>query len=185
MPTTLSWWFVTLAALLVLISLVAVVAIGQLRLGTSTGLERDGMVAGAIAPRWELTTLDGTPLSSPHPRNWQLLLFADHCLMEFPGVVAGVNTVQAAWPQLEIVVLARRGSAAGLSMLPLLGLSVPTIAVDPALYHRYNVRVMPFVIIVSPAGTVAASSLINHDWQVETLWRNARARHASAAGRQP
>ncbi len=183
MPTTLGWWFVAVAALLVLVSIVAVVAIGQLRLGTSTGLERDGMVAGAVAPRWELTALDGTPLSSPRPRHWQLLLFADHCLLDFPGVVAGVNSVQAAWPQLEIVILARRGSLPGLSTLPLLGLNVPTIAVDPALYHRYNVRVMPFAIIVSPAGTVAASSLVNHDWQVETLWRNARARYGAPAGR--
>ena len=40
---------------------------------------------------------------------------------------------------------------------------------SPALYAAYNVRVGPFAVFVDAAGQVRASSLVNHDWQLDKL----------------
>jgi hypothetical protein len=57
----------------------------------------------------------------------------------------------------------------------LLGLGgVPVLVGSPSLYGRYNVRVMPFMIVVDAAGVVRGSSLVNHDWQVDRLCQIAR-----------
>src|SRR6202035_3693021 len=46
---------------------------------------------------------------------------------------------------------------------------VPVLTGTPALYAAYNVRVGPFAVFVDSAGQVRASSLVNHDWQLDKL----------------
>jgi hypothetical protein len=54
--------------------------------------------------------------------------------------------------------------------LRMIGLpGIPVVTGSSSLYAAYNVRVMPFAIIVDPAGRVRASSLVNYDWQVTKL----------------
>ncbi len=136
----------------------------------------DGLPRGAAAPAWSLPATGGRPLHSPpRERALQLIVFTDHSLKSFPAVAGALRALAAAAPELEIVVLARGRSDLTEPVLGALGLGhLPVAAGPPALYGKYNVRVMPFVVFVDRAGQVRASSLVNHAWQLERLWRLAR-----------
>ncbi len=98
-----------------------------------------------------------------------MIVFADHSLKSFPSVVAGLRALRAD-VDLETVVVTRGPAAPALQVLAQLGLAgLPVLAGSPRLYASYNVRVMPFVIVVDPAGLVRGSSLVNHDWQLAKL----------------
>jgi hypothetical protein len=161
--------FVVIAALLCAATMLAILSTGQLGLSGSDALERDGLARGRRAPAWTLRGADGRPCSSPPARGLQLIVFADHSLKSFPSVLAGMRALQADH-DIEIVVLTRGTAAHAGRVLGALGLTgVPVLDGSPALYGRYNVRVMPFAIIVDQSGRVRASSLLNHDWQVLKL----------------
>jgi len=50
------------------------------------------------------------------------------------------------------------------------------VEVDQRLYHEYNVRVMPFLFVLDPAGTVRNTGLANDRETLSNMWRVARAR---------
>ena len=134
----------------------------------------DGMRRGSRAPAWSLADSAGQTLRSPPRAGFQLIVFADHSLKSFPSAADGLRVLAAA-PGLEVAVLTRHEGRLTRPVLDALGLAdIPVVAGSRALYGKYNVRVMPFMIFVDSAGRVRASSLVNHAWQVERLWRLAQ-----------
>lgn len=161
--------FVVIAAILCAAAVLAILSTGQQGLSGSGALERDGLARGRRAPAWTLPGQGGRAWSSPPARGLQMIVFADHSLKSFPSVLAGLRALSADH-DIEIVVLTRGTAAQASRVLGALGLTgVAVLDGSPALYGRYNVRVMPFAIIVDAAGEVRASSLVNHDWQVVKL----------------
>lgn len=161
--------FLICALSLCVVTLLGLLGIGQLALAGADSLERDGLARGARAPRWELADSAGAVYASPAVAPLQLIVFADHSLRSFPSVAAGLASLRqtCAADELSIVVLTRGPAEAAARVLPELGLDgVPVLAGSGRLYARYNVRVMPFAIFVASDGTVRASSLVNHDWQL-------------------
>ena len=169
--TALAISFAVIAAMLCAAALLALLRVAHMMLSGSDALERDGLARGRQAPRWTLADADGTERSSPPARPLQVIVFADHGLKSFPSVVAGLRALRAD-PDLEIVIVTRGPAAHAVPVLAQLGLEgVPALSGSPRLYASYNVRVMPFVIVVDTAGLVRASSLVNHDWQLAKLRR--------------
>ncbi len=167
--------FLAVAALLCAAGGYALLGLGQVALSGAAALERDGLPRGGRAPAWTLADATGRPRTSPPRGPLQLIMFTDHSLRSFPSVADGLRELLAAAPGRdpappEIVVLTRGPSAMARAALAELGLAeIPVVAGSPALYARYNVRVMPFAIFVDSGGIVRGSSLVNHDWQLAKL----------------
>lgn len=141
----------------------------------SQAIKRDGMRAGARAPRWALADSSGVIHTSPPQLPLQLVVFSGHSLKSFPSVVEGLRKLAAQATELEIVLLLRHPNEIAQPMLEVLGLgSIPVLTGTPALYGRYNVRVCPWLIFVDSAGRVRESSLVNEDWQVDRLHQLAK-----------
>lgn len=167
--TALAISFVVIAAMLCAAALLALLRVAHMMLSGADALERDGLARGQLAPPWTLVDAAGRVCSSPPDRRLQLIVFADHSLKSFPSVAAGLRALRAG-ADLEIVIVTRGPSAPAVPVLAQLGLAgVPVLAGTPRLYASYNVRVMPFVIVVDAAGLVRGSSLVNHDWQLVKL----------------
>lgn len=161
--------FVVVAAILCAAAVLAILGTGQLGLAGSDALERDGLARGQRAPAWTLPGQDGRPRRSPPANGLQFIVFADHSLKSFPSVVAGLSAL-AADNEIEIVVLTRGAAGHASGVISALGLSSAAVLEgSTALYATYNVRVMPFAVVVDQAARVRASSLVNHDWQVAKL----------------
>ena len=145
-------------------------------LSGSRAIAEDGLRRGSRAPRWSLADSSGQLRHSP-PRSMplQLIVFTDHSLKSFPSVAEGLHALAAGSSPPEIIVLTRHAGRITEPVLDVLGLSsAPVITGSPSLYGKYNVRVMPFIVAVDSAGRVRASSLVNHAWQIEKLWRLAQ-----------
>jgi hypothetical protein len=164
--TALAVAFVVIAAILCVAAVLGLLGIGQIALSGTEALERDGLARGELAPSWSLADSAGIIRTSPPRAPMHLLLFADHSLRSFPSVVAGLRAAR----DLEIVILTRGRSEDSQAALGQLGLSgIPVVSGSPRMYAKYNVRVMPFAIVVDSAGLVRASSLVNFDWQLAKL----------------
>jgi hypothetical protein len=162
--------FVTLAALLCVAAILAIIGTANVYLSGAEAIEHDGLPRGQRAPRWSLTDSSGTVHQSPPAGPLQLVIFADHSLKSFPSVLDGLRDLQASDPELETVVLLRQRNDLAEPLLRMLGLDgVPVLTGSSALYADYNVRVGPFAIFVDSAGQVRASSLVNHDWQIAKM----------------
>ena len=165
--------FIVVAATGCLAALLALLGTGQLALSAADALERDGLPRGKRAPRWAIADEAGTIRRSPPGSGLQLIVFADHSLRSFPSVVDGLRQLAGRGPEAggpEIVILTRGDAGRSGPALRALGLGdIPVAGGSPALYGKYNVRVMPFAILVDSAGQVRASSLVNHDWQLAKL----------------
>lgn len=166
--------FLAVGALILIAALLATFAVVEIYyLSGSRALADDGLPRGSRAPAWELPDTAGRPVSSP-PRQapLQMIVFADHSLKSFPSVADGLCALAGEATGLEITVLTRQESTLARPVLDVLGLGrFRVVTGSPALYGKYNVRVMPFVIVVDSAGRVRASSLVNHAWQIGKLWR--------------
>jgi len=168
--------FVTLAAVLCAAAMLAILGAAHVYLSGPEAIERDGLARGRRAPRWSLADSAGTVHHSPPARPLQLVVFADHSLKSFPSVLDGLRELIARGdPELEVVVLLRQRNDLAEPLLRMLlpqtpSLdAVPVLTGTPALYAAYNVRVGPFAVFVDAAGLVRASSLVNHDWQLDKL----------------
>jgi hypothetical protein len=161
--------FTACAAVLCAAAILAVLGVAQVRLAGPDSIARDGLAAGAPAPRWTLIDQDGHARCSPG-QSLQLIVFADHSIKSFPSVLEGLRDLMAGDDHVEVVLLLRRPNAIVRPLLAELGLDrVSVLTGSPRLYARYNVRVGPFLIFVDAAGLVRASSLVNHSWQVAKL----------------
>lgn len=167
--------FVVLAAVMCAAVVLAHLAATDLYYLTgSRAIMDDGLSRGAAAPAWSLADSSGEVVCSPPQKKpFQLIMFADHSLKSFPSLIEGLHDlIMHAAPQLEIVVLMRRPSDIAEPLLRLLGLAeVPVVTGSSTLYGKYNVRVIPFAIFVDSGGQVRGSSLVNHAWQLDRLWR--------------
>jgi hypothetical protein len=145
-------------------------------LSGSRAIAEDGLRRGSYVPRWSLADCSGQLIHSPpRTKSLQLIVFSDHSMKSFPSVADGLRALAAEASPPEIVVLTRNASDIAAPVLDVLGLgSVPVVTGSPALYGKYNVRVMPFIVAVDSAGQARASSLVNHAWQIEKLWRLAQ-----------
>lgn len=145
-------------------------------LSGSRAIADDGLRRGSGAPSWSLAGSSGQRVVSPPRRaSLQVIVFADHSLASFPSVAEGLQALVREPACPDIVLLTRHSSGLVKPALEGLGLgSLEVVTGSPALYGKYNVRVMPFIVAVDSAGRVRASSLVNHAWQVEKLWRLAR-----------
>jgi hypothetical protein len=162
--------FVMLALILCAAAVLAVVQVTHIYLSGAQAIEHDGMAPGTAAPAWSLADSAGNVHRSPPGKPLQLIMFCDHSLKSFPSVTDGLRAAMAQRERLEIVVLLRGGSQIAEPVLRTLGLGdIPVLTGSPSLYGRYNVRVMPFAIVVDSAGRVRASSLVNHAWQITKL----------------
>jgi hypothetical protein len=162
--------FVVLAVLLCAAAVLAVMQITHIYLSGAQAIEHDGMAPGATAPAWSLADSAGNIHRSPPGKPLQLIMFCDHSLKSFPSVAEGLRAAMARRERLEVVVLLRGRNQIAEPVLRTLGLGdIPVLTGSPSLYGRYNVRVMPFAIVVDSAGRVRASSLVNHAWQITKL----------------
>ena len=145
-------------------------------LSGSRAIAEDGLRRGSRAPRWSLADSSGQVRHSPpQSKPLQLVVFTDHSLKSFPSVAEGLRALAGGSTPPEMIVLTRHANRITEPVLDVLGLgSIPVVAGSPSLYGKYNVRVMPFIVAVDSAGRVRASSLVNHAWQIEKLWRLAQ-----------
>lgn len=145
-------------------------------LSGSRAIADDGLRRGSRAPSWSLAGASGRlAVSPPRQAPLQLIVFADHSLASFPSMADGLRALAHDPSCPEILLLTRHPSRLVQTALESLGLGrLEVVTGSPALYGKYNVRVMPFVIAVDSAGRVRASSLVNQAWQVEKLWRLAQ-----------
>jgi hypothetical protein len=169
--------FTLVGGLFLLSTLLAFVTMGRLVLSGRAGLLGDGLDAGRPAPRWSAVDQRGHRHEVPSGDRWQMLVFSDHSLSAFPAVVEGIGWMAGQRGAPEVVLVAgEAGARRAVQALPRLGLDIPVVAVPLRMYHRYNVRVLPWVFFVDPGGTVWGSSLVNAQWQLERLWTIARLR---------
>lgn len=166
--------FVSIAAVITLAAIVAIYATAHVYYLTgSRGISDDGLFRAAPAPVWSLLDSAGnTACSPPATKPLQLIIFSDHSLGSFPSVMDGLRDLLASAPSLEVVMLTRGPNELAGTLLQVTGLGdIRVVAGSSDLYGKYNVRVLPFAIFVDGDARVRASSLVNHAWQVEQLWR--------------
>lgn len=165
-------WLVVLALLLVVIALVRQIGLLHERLAPLGGLVIDGGPAvGAVAPRFELPTLDGAMASiGPPPEGYaaSLLLF----------VTAGCPVCR------KIVPLAKSLASAERLTLTLIGTgetqalrnvfrsvradSIPFInAVEPGI--AFGIARLPYAVLIGVDGRIAAKGLVNSREHLESL----------------
>lgn len=154
-------------------------------LSGSRAIARDGLARGSVAPAWSLPDTAGSQVQSPPADTpLQLLLFTNHSLRSFPDLIEALSQLARERRSLETVVLDSGETDLTRKVLTVLGLEwVSVVREAKALYPRYNVRVTPFAIITDSEGTVRASSLVNHAWQLEMLLRLAQVRPEGASER--
>jgi hypothetical protein len=166
--------FVAAAVVLTGFAALAMIRVALARLESPIGIWRDGVRAGLMLPAWSLPDRKGVSHSTPSHGKWQLLLFADHSLREFPAFALRVRELSEE-ESLEALILTRRDPEATAVVVEAFGLKIPVVPVDDRFYWRCNVRVMPYVMIVDPHGTVWASNVVTTPESLDALWRITRA----------
>lgn len=166
--------FIALAGAVATMAVVGLITLAQLGTAGSRGVRRSGLRPGSPVPALRGLDHTGTAFSVPRTGNYQLLLFADHSLKEYPTLIAGLIGLRHTSPKLEVLVISRH-PALTLAYMSDMPIFARIVAATAETYRAYNVRVMPFVIFSSPSGRVLASSLVNYDWQLTKLWAVARA----------
>lgn len=175
MDITLGVIFLTLELVFIALTLLAIVRTGFARLGSSVGIARDGFPPGKLVPSWSLPDVEGHLRITPAADHWQLLIFANRSLVAFPEVIAGIHQVALSIQELEVLILSNEGKEDSIITAQGLELQVPIIPVDPALYDRYRVRVMPFAFLLDPYGIVRWVGLVKSGEQLFHAWHMRRA----------
>ena len=165
MATAVLVLLTVLSALVLVAASGLFVTVGEKQLHTPLAIARDGPRVGRPAPPITARATDGTAVAVPAGRR-QVLLFADHSLMDFAELLALLVADRADRPDVVVLGSAERTSAA---LLEGLGLQVPAAVVPHKVYDRYRVRVMPYAVVVDAAGGVATSALVNTPFQLRHL----------------
>jgi len=126
--------FIAIEVVLIAMVALVLVATGVGQLEGSTGIRRDGVLAGQTAPHWSLPDITGHDRGTPHGSVWQILLFTDHSLASYPGIVVGVNHLMRSVSSLEIIVLSQDGIEYCAMTARVLGLQAPIVPVKPTFY---------------------------------------------------
>jgi hypothetical protein len=156
----------TVGSLVVLVLAVALyVSIGEKQLHTAPAIAHDGPRVGRPAPQVRISGIDGTAITVPSGRQ-QVLLFADHSLLDFEDLLGLLVGDQADRPAVIVLGSSARTST---DLLEGLHLGVPAAVVPHDVYHRYRVRVMPYAVVVDSLGRVTSSRLVNTSYQLRQL----------------
>ena len=166
--------FTVVGVVLLLLAGLAMMRLSMLRLESPIGRWRDGLRQGTSAPRWRMVDAGGTVRAVPSRGSWQALLFADHSIVSFPKLVAGVARLQHEAPELELLMLSRIDAAVTASACDLAGLRVPLIVVDDRFYKQHNVWVVPHVLILDDAGKVLVAGNVAEESGLLNMWRHAQ-----------
>lgn len=172
--------FFVLAVTMLALGLVALLRLGSLRLDSPLGIARDGFDAGERAPRWSLEDSRGTVRRVP-AGHWQLLVFADHSIVEFPDLVRGLHSLASSEPDLEILFVSKGVREITELTFDELGIDFPVLHVDEAFYAAHNVRVLPYLMVIDGDGVARGSAVINYEMTLLNLWRLS---HAAPADRR-
>jgi hypothetical protein len=141
--------------------------VGASQLHTSAAIAHDGPRPGSRAPALDVPASHGGRLVVPAGVR-QVLLFADHSLIEFPELLAPLTGQPADLPPVAVLGSSDRTSS---DLIAGLGLTVPYAVVPHAIYHRYRIRVMPYAVVIESAGRVVTSGLVNTLHQLDHLAR--------------
>lgn len=166
--------FLVVQLLFIVLSLVAIVRTGYLRLNSSLGIARDGFPPGKSAPPWSLPDLNGRLRVTPAGDHWQLLVFVNQSLESFPQLISGLHYLSRHAQELEVLVISQDSKEDCRHTAEELDLQVPVVPVDPSFYDRYRVRVMPFVFFLDPRGIVRWVGLANEEQQLIHAWHIAQ-----------
>lgn len=177
MPQYTQWLYVTIAVALIALALLALMTLAHLALSGAPAIARDGLRPGTRAPTWILSDTDGQLQRSPSGgATWQLILFADHLLTLFPDVAQRlIDLSDLTSDSTPNLLIASRSRLDVTAVVRLLGLRCPVINVPKWFYGKYNVRVMPYGLLIDPQGIVRDARLVNNAWQALTIWNIARA----------
>lgn len=175
MPEILSVLLIVSTAILILFALLALFTLGSVRLHSILGVLRDGPEIGAPLPPLVAVDAHGNSVRLPAD-HWQLILFGHQGLREFPEVVEAIRGISEVG-EVDVVWLAREtGAEDGHAMALELDLGTAPVFVDGAIYGHYNVRAIPFVVIVDPGGLVRGRGLVNHKETLDAILGRARQR---------
>jgi hypothetical protein len=165
--------FLALASGLVVLSLLAIARLGILRLESPLSRDREGLRPGRRVPAWERADLSGERHVVPRGHGWQLLMFADHSLREFPDLLPGLRRL-AEEPELETLLLPRANPELSALFVERVGVDVPVVPVDQDFYNRHEVQLMPLAMFVDGEGVVRATHLVAHEDVLLRMWEDAR-----------
>lgn len=168
-------WLLVVVGILILLTLLAIAAIGQIRLQSPVGLAGDGRLPGTIAPVWSADDTDGLQRASPALGQWQVLVFTDHSIHGFPRAIRDLSDLSRSNESPQILVLSRTWTDMTKVVLDEAGLAIPVVPVTSKTYHAYNARVMPFATVIDPDGLIRRSGLISGRHDLPTLLSTARA----------
>jgi hypothetical protein len=174
MPLFLEYLLIATSALLLILELLAFAAIGIGRLSSRMGTLRDGFAPGTAVPKWSMRDVDGRHHQVPSHSRWQLLIFVDHSLKEFPGLVSALRHLEGVDEGVETLLLPRTDGSLTARVADALGLKAAVIPVSTDFYYRHRVRLMPFAMLVDPPGRVRSLGLVSRPDSVPTLWRKGR-----------
>jgi hypothetical protein len=165
--------FTVLALALLLLGVIGLLRIGALRLESNLGRLRDGLRVGKEAPRWRLRDLSGLYQQVPAGHLWQLLLFADYSLLEFPEVPPAVRAL-CRDNGIEGMLVCKSNLEVTSKVAEILEFGLPIVSVDDDFYWTHNVRVMPFVFFIDPDGIVRGSGIVNDEETLRGIWEFAQ-----------
>jgi hypothetical protein len=174
--------FVALGAVLILLAALATIRVALLRVESPLGRWRDGLRSGTVAPGWQLADAGGVVRRVPNGRTGQVLIFADHAIVEFPSLVTGIQQLVRGAPELEILVITRADAEVTRSACQAAGVELPIIIVDDAFYKRHNVWVMPHVLFIGLTGTVLVAGNVAEASSLSNMWRHALLLAAAGTG---
>lgn len=162
------------AIILVGLAGLAVVALGVGRLEGPTGILRDGLPHGALAPVWSHVDSKGAFHFCPRRTGWQVILFGEHSLASFPSAVKAFARLDED-TSLECLVATRGDPQLVRTVFrSVANREVVVIKVSKSFYDAHRVRVLPFMFAIDDLGRVRAMGLANSDDQVFRIWRHAR-----------
>lgn len=176
--------FLGLECLLLLLTLLTIIRAGLARLESATGILRDGLPAGQSAPAWTGPDLSGQRKQIPNQAKWQILVFADHSLAAFPSLAEGMDNLQVAAGEVEVLLISSDSVRLCEATRRVLELKVAIVRDTASLFRRFRVRVKPFAFVLDPIGTVRWVGLVNTKEQLVHMLRLARTTSPNTAPRR-
>lgn len=134
-------------------------------------MARDGYRPGKAVPAWSLPDTSGQVRKTPGKDHWQLLIFTNHALVAFPNILAGIRQLALTAEELEIIILATLSRELCEATIKALDLTIPIVPVNQEFYHRFNVRIMPFIFVLDPTGTVHWVGIANKPGELVYIWQ--------------
>lgn len=167
MATTVLTVLVLLSLVVLLLAVSLYVSVGASQLHGAEAIAYDGPRVGRAVPRLDVATIGADARVVVPSGRRQVLLFADHSLMDFEEILELLSAEDRAdLPDLAVLGSTDRTSA---ELISGLGLRVPAAMVAHTVYEGYRVRVMPYAVVVEADGTAVTSGLVNTRFQLRHL----------------